>query len=522
MGSCASIPDEERRTHGTHSTHRKMSGADSKRSSHALSSSSGGAQRSRDGPPQAAIRQQHPPLPVKIPLLTEEEIEQLFYLPRSDLCPKDASAANADAVPAILDSWIQLLSAIPSSDKSSNGSVLQKNTAGLTEAELECVCSALRVKYHDHIAPEVKQHCGGDQNKWMAFFVKQLVLRQSYPAAQGPTNSSIAPPRTPPKSRVIAEGGGLLKQPTLIALDELFDDVYFRQVSEAETSSAAATGSIPMLEVASDRQSETVSASSIAMDAGTTTGAGSERGESPSSRPSLSPGSPVKTFTLSNSDAIEGTYFAELMSQLGISDDLHFLYLCSKLVAPQLTPDGPLPQLRDQWRVSRLSWRAGWISSGALTTTDQLAFVKSTAREINEATISSPAFRKLYRFLWTFTAAAPSSNNDSSTNRIGATSVSRKSMPKEQAVQLWESLFPPHRWPLITAWLQFLQDPQTTTGRRQFISSDVWLQLQLFAQAMTSDTDIASHNSASSTWPSAFDEFVDWLKQPDSRTARTE
>jgi hypothetical protein len=95
-------------------------------------------------------------------------------------------------------------------------------------------------------------------------------------------------------------------------------------------------------------------------------------------------------------------------------------------------------------------------------------------------------------------------------------------MPKEQAMQLWESLFPTSRWPLITSWLQFLQDPQATTGRRQVISSDVWMQLLLFATSMTSDADIASHNSASSTWHSAFDEFIDWLKLADSRKVQVE
>ena len=79
-----------------------------------------------------------------------------------------------------------------------------------------------------------------------------------------------------------------------------------------------------------------------------------------------------------------------------------------------------------------------------------------------------------------------------------------KLLPLDKAVKAWTSLLPESKFPFLSQWAQWL-----TLEYKRPISRDVWRQLLEFARKVSDP----SHYDPNDKWPTALDDFVEWLQE---------
>jgi DCN1-like protein 1/2 len=167
-------------------------------------------------------------------------------------------------------------------------------------------------------------------------------------------------------------------------------------------------------------------------------------------------------------------HLLELASALGVSGDDIVMYIIVWKLRCQ-TPQ----------TVKKEEWLKG-LAAMKIESIEKLKAALPTFR--NEIT-SANNFRDFYAFLFDWIRDSPS----------------LKVITSETAVALWTMLFSPpspRTFPLRDKWLEFM-----STVHKKAVSKDLWKQTLEFS-AITLDK-----YDPESSWPTAMDEFVEWVKK---------
>ena len=113
---------------------------------------------------------------------------------------------------------------------------------------------------------------------------------------------------------------------------------------------------------------------------------------------------------------------------------------------------------------------------------------------LRETKESEKSFKELYQFTFTFGL------DHASGQRV---------LPTEMAVQLWDLLFTHKKYPLLSRWMNFLENSDIKT-----ITKDTWNMFLPFIQTMKDNLDNYDESEA---WPTLFDDFVEYEQEQEGR-----
>jgi hypothetical protein len=171
-------------------------------------------------------------------------------------------------------------------------------------------------------------------------------------------------------------------------------------------------------------------------------------------------------------DAVGPKGLSQLCGELGIHDnDLDLYILAWRLGAAQ-----SMCITRNEWLFAMYNYKVDHI--GQLRST----LVPQWKQQCHE---DEAAFRDMYHHAYDFIRADD-----------------EKLLPLEKAVRAWTSLLPETRFQWLSPWAQWL-----TVEYKRPISRDLWRQLLEFSLKIKT----LEEYSASDKWPTALDDFVEWM-----------